>query len=565
MSLGLMVLRTAFADAIILVRLEVARFGNGFDNLRVPISEAAGSAIPSLAIRPGSSRPRMILCLALSAALVGACGASPEPSSVSVVSVGLTGGGCDPQDLAIPAGRVTLRVTNHAGGGEFDIQRPDRTSVARIASIDLNETKDLLIDLETGYYLVECRTDGSIAQLTVGAPTGAPPALGAAPIPQRSPSSGTAATDGNAYLVTNLVANSPAYSPRIVDPSLVDAWGLANRPAGAGGHIWVTSNGGGNSIEYVGDVGDVPLYQNDLRSVSIPGVIDNDPGALPGTRRMGTPTGVVFNANPGHFVITQGDITAGAKFIFAGTDGIISAWTERAATDSVPGESPSYATVVADRSAEGSQFFGLAIAPGGDRLLVADFGSDPRVRVYDNSFHEETTTAFANPFNPHSPIAPGDLAPWNVTTIGDRVLVSYATVGATESDPKVASVGEEGHSPGAGRVVEFDASGAMVKIWADDGALDAPWGISVAPAGWGKLAGDLLVANFGDGSVAAFTPDGKFLDYVRGSDNKPLLIDGIWALLPGNGASLGRADAVYFTAGPHAERDGVFGRIDAAK
>lgn len=85
----------------------------------------------------------------------------------------------------------------------------------------------------------------------------------------------------------------------------------------------------------------------------------------------------------------------------------------------------------------------------------------------------------------------------------------------------------------------------------------------VAPAGFGKLTGDLLVVNFGDGSVAAFDQNGTVVDHLRTGDGVRLVNPGIWALLPGDGASLGSADSVYFTAGPDAEQDGVFGRIHA--
>ena len=203
---------------------------------------------------------------------------------------------------------------------------------------------------------------------------------------------------------------------------------------------------------------------------------------------------------------------------------------------------------MADAGERGSAYFGLAVAPSGDKLLVADFGTEPAIRTYDAAFHEIPTVGFTNPFGKK-------FVPWNVTTIGTRVLVSYVAPG---------SEGEETHAPGAGRVVEFDANGTLVKTWADDKALNAPWGIELAPAGFGKLAGSLLVANFGDGTIAAFDADGNFADYVRGSDGKPVVIDGIWGLLKGNGASLGRADAVYFSAGPRGEQDGVFGRLSAS-
>ena len=71
---------------------------------------------------------------------------------------------------------------------------------------------------------------------------------------------------------------------------------------------------------------DVPLFQDDLREVTVPG-----PNGT-----QGTPTGTVFNGSK-NFVITQdfpkGSITAPTKFFFATDNGVISAWTERKLAD----------------------------------------------------------------------------------------------------------------------------------------------------------------------------------------------------------------------------------------
>ena len=124
------------------------------------------------------------------------------------------------------------------------------------------------------------------------------------------------------YKQTNLVASTDAYGASIVDPTLINAWGIAIRPAGFGGHFWVESNGAGTSNQFIGDVGGTPLFSDDLRLVTVPGPATGQAVSI------GTPTGVVFN--PGaQFTITQGSITEPAKFIFATDTGTISAWTER--------------------------------------------------------------------------------------------------------------------------------------------------------------------------------------------------------------------------------------------
>ena len=95
-----------------------------------------------------------------------------------------------------------------------------------------------------------------------------------------------AALQDAGYVQTNLVANWEGHRPQIIEPELKNAWGISLRPAGAGGHWWVTANGSGKSFEYVGDVPGTPLYQDDLKEVTVP-----HPNG-----EQGTPTGTVFNA-----------------------------------------------------------------------------------------------------------------------------------------------------------------------------------------------------------------------------------------------------------------------------
>lgn len=497
-----------------------------------------------------------IVIVSIAVATLTGCG----PAG-SIVRLQLTGAGCDPDGLALPAEKIVLEVTNEAGPGEFDIQNEKGDSVAKINAINQGETKQLQVDLPTGYYTIECRTDDSVSRLTVGTPPEPPVDLGSVAAPDVKAPAGYDTTDGNNYLATNLVASSAAYDPAIVDPSMVDAWGLANRPAGKGGHIWVAANKTGTSLEYVGDVGGTPLNQQDLKVISVPGSPDTDPGAPANATQLGQPTGVIFNTASTRFVVDQGVMKLPAKFIFAGQDGTISAWTEQANPNGSTTQL-AWATRVVDDSEQKAQYFGLAITPDQTRLLVADFGDQPGIKSFDADWKSIPTEGFENPFLKGA-VKPNSLLPWNVTTIGDHVYVSFAEVGADETNSKAPSIGEENHAAGAGRIVEYNNDGSLVKVLDDKGSLDAPWGVSIAPPGFGKLAGDLLIANFGDGTISAFDAQGKFVDYVRGSDGKPLVNAGIWALLPGNGVSLGDAAAVYFTAGPDAEQEGVFGRIDA--
>jgi uncharacterized protein (TIGR03118 family) len=94
--------------------------------------------------------------------------------------------------------------------------------------------------------------------------------------------------------------------------------------------------------------------------------------------------------------------------------------------------------------------------------------------------------------------------------------------------------------------------------------LNYPWGVAIAPKNYGLYSGCLLVGNFGDGTIVAFHPRYKVaLDYVRDDHGKRVVLDGLWGLQFGNGASLGEANHMYFASGPNKEADGLVGKLEA--
>ena len=402
--------------------------------------------------------------------------------------------------------------------------------------------------------------------------------------------------EGNRYHQTNLVADRADYRAQFTQADFVNAWGLAIRPSGAGGHFWVGA--GATSYEYVGDVtrSDDPqlrsLFQDGLTQVTVPGADADTSDAS-----VGKVTGVIFNAadiRSDVFVVRNQPVqvdgaeqllTGSARFIFATDSGSISAWTElNPAGQVVRRNGP--AMEVFNGGNQGMAFFGIAIKPGsGDTLLAADFGEDPQIRQFDKNWRLVPTQGFVNPFATGDPLdardpdrgkklKPGDPSPFNITTLGDRVFVAYATTQAADDNPNVFDAGEEDslnveiekvvdNRPDKGKLVEFDADGTLIRIYEDDRRLNAPWGTALAPDDFGPLSGALLVGNFGGaGRILAFDPDtGKFIDYVRDNDGQPTAIAGLWALLFGNGESLGDSNALYFTAGPSDETEGLYGAV----
>jgi uncharacterized protein (TIGR03118 family) len=318
------------------------------------------------------------------------------------------------------------------------------------------------------------------------------------------------------FHVTALVSDQPGVAP-VTDPDLVNAWGLVSGPTTP---WWVSDNGTQKSTLYRGSDG-----QKQGLVVAV----------------AGGPTGTVFNSTSG-FVLPVGGTKA--LFLFDSEDGKVRAWNGAQGTTAV---------VVADRSNVDASYKGLALADtaSGPRLFAADFHNQ-RIDVFNSSFGLVPNSGFVDP-SLHK-----RFSPFNVQVIGSRVFVSYAKLDAAGED--------EDAGQGRGFVDVYDLSGNLLGGIDGHGQLNAPWGMAVAPASFGTFAGDLLVGNFGDGRINAYkeTSPNHFVHdgQLRGADNRPLEIDGLWALQFGQGGNNAPAGTLFFTAGPDEESHGLFGQIN---
>ena len=325
----------------------------------------------------------------------------------------------------------------------------------------------------------------------------------------------SAAEPGNVYAVQNLVSDGSIPASHI-DPMLVNAWGLA---ASSTSPWWVADNGTNVSTLYDATGNPRPLI------VSVPGA----------------PTGTVFYGGAG-FVVTG---AGSARFIFAAEDGTISAWAPALGTQSkvvVPN---------ASAPAHGAIYKGLAVAqtPSGDFLYAADFHNN-HVDVFDAGFHPVPAAAFIDPG------LPARFAPFGIQTINGKIFVAYAK---QDEDAEDEIAGD-----GLGFVSMFNSDGSFVARVASRDALNAPWGMAMAPAHFGRFSDDLLVGNFGNGRINVF--DGRTFEpkgHLKNTRGKAVVIDGLWGIAFGNGGAAGPVNVLYFAAGPHDEAAGLFGRIDA--
>ena len=343
---------------------------------------------------------------------------------------------------------------------------------------------------------------------------------------------------GSAYRQTNWVSDSPgvAFSQ---EPLLVNPWGISKT---ASSPFWISNNGTSTTQLFRGDVAGSPITRNPS-----PSVITIPPSPF------GLPTGTVANPVATEFVLPGACAVppCGANFLFASLNGNITGWDPNA-----PAANSTTAVIAATQP--GHVYTGLAHANNGSGnfLYAADFANGT-IDVFNTSFALQPAASF--PFaDPTIPTTPGNTYhPYNIQAIGGSLYVVYAKVGA-------GGLPEDG--VGNGFVRRFNANGVRdLTFGINNGALNSPWGITIAAATFGIFGGALLVGNFGEGnpSIHAYNPTtGAFLGTIQDESGNGIVIDELWALDFGNGGSGGNPNTLYFTAGIGEEEHGLFGSLN---
>jgi uncharacterized protein (TIGR03118 family) len=341
-----------------------------------------------------------------------------------------------------------------------------------------------------------------------------------------------------AYALTPLVSDTGAHSA-FTDPNLVNGWGLVFNPTGA---VWLADNGSGKSTLYLGTGAPLPLV------VTVP--------AAPSSGSVsGTPTGIAYNGST-EFVVSKTvpatatspstTLSGPAVFLYGTEDGIIAGWA--------PTVDLANARLAVDDSAAHAVYKGIAIAGNGTTfvLYAADF-HNRRVAVFDGAFKP-----LVKPGAFEDGDLPADYAPFGIANINGDIYVTYARQDAARHD--------ELDGAGAGFVDVYDADGKLISRLVTRGALNAPWGMALAPASFGRFGGALLVGNFGDGAINAYDPrTGRHLGKLRDAKGHALAIDGLWGLAFGNGVDAQPADTLFYAAGPGGEAHGAYGAIRAMR
>ena len=341
-----------------------------------------------------------------------------------------------------------------------------------------------------------------------------------------------------AFSMTKLVADTAGGTAASVDTNLVNPWGLSI-PAGSF-FAWVADNHTETSTLYDGN--GKPQPHAAPLAVSF---------AASGTGVTFDPTGIVFNGTA-DFVVTSAGKSAAAAFIFDGEGGMIAGWS---------GSVDATHAITMYTDAGGAVYKGLAIAENAGQpfLYATDFHNN-KVDVFSSAFVKQTTSATAFAFQ--DPGIPAGYAPFGIQAIANgtagatQLYVTYAQQQAPDNH-------DNANGAGLGYVDIYDTNGKLIKQLVAKGALNAPWGIALAPKDFGALSNDLLVGNFGDGKINAYDPAaGTLLGTVNDSGGAAIATPGLWGIAFGNDANNQPHNTLFFAAGTNNEANGSYGRID---
>lgn len=368
---------------------------------------------------------------------------------------------------------------------------------------------------------------------------------------------------GQHYTQSNLVSSTSGIAP-VTDPQLINPWGLSRSSSSP---WWISDNATGLSTLYNGAGAKQSLI------VAIPQADPNNKNTP-----TGTPTGTIANGSQTDFLLAPGKPAA---FLFSTIDGTIAGWnpTVAIAQGAAP---PSTQAVIVVRTTDGSSYTGLTSAfIDGKRYLYAANFTKGRVDVYDNAFqpinlskgHFDEDSSDHNSHSSENSFVdeklPRSYVPFNVQAIGNDIVVTYVL---HEEGSRFETDG-----PGLGFVDIYTSTGQLLQRLEHGDWLNAPWGVALAPLDFGRFSHDLLIGQFAGGGdtessgfIAAYDlATGKFDGLLQDASGKPLAINGIWALSPGNvsptnnDAASAPAAEVYFTAGPNHGSEGLFGYLTA--
>jgi hypothetical protein len=374
------------------------------------------------------------------------------------------------------------------------------------------------------------------------------------------------AQTAGSYQAANLISDG-SVTAAVTDPQFINPWGISVGPG-----FWINTQATG--LDYVATAtGTIPF------KVTIP--------TAAGTG-IGSPTGTIFSSSTTNFKLPNG---TAANFLFSTLDGTVSGW------NAALGTTNSVAQIAINNNAANAVYTDIAQLTNstGTFLLAANFGAGTDIEVYDTNFKPAKLAGSFTDTN-----LPANYAPFAVHVIGNQVFVTYAlrsTNTASSASPSPAPAPTPTPTPtptpspvlgpyaisasgprsaatsyvqtvgaGNGIVDVFDLNGNFVSRAITGGNLNAPWGVAIAPTGFGIYGGDLLVGNFGDGIINVYNPTTfAFVGQLTDATGKSLSFASLWEIVFGQSnatpAGAGDPNTLYIAAGLTNEAHGLFAGI----
>ena len=330
----------------------------------------------------------------------------------------------------------------------------------------------------TNVYTISCTVAGSPTAATASATLTVKPA----------------ASGPGQYALTTLVSDTAAGGGVSVDPDLRNPWAISVDTFGYG--LDVTSSGSRTSSHY-------DTQGNVLGTVTFPADF--------------VPTGIVnLGDNEGTFPLGANCLS---RFVYASTAGTLAGW------------SLSGSPVVMYTATDNAVYTGLTGIFFSQPIFAADFHNG-KIDVIDGSWTKQTPSPTSYAFA--DPALPPNYAPFGIQAVflngscstgiclPNEIVVTYA-----QRDPQ--SPDEPLVGAGLGLVDVFDVQGNFMKrLISPGGALNAPWGVALAPASFGQLSNTLLIGNFGDGKINAYDPTtGQFIASVSDTTGAAIVLPGL--------------------------------------
>ncbi len=326
------------------------------------------------------------------------------------------------------------------------------------------------------------------------------------------------ATAPKGYLQTNLISNG-SVDAKVTDSNFIDPWGVSLGPA-----FWINTTGSG--LDYVAGANGAITF-----TVTIP------PASGSG---KGSPTGTVYTGG-----LAKGSFELPDKstplFLFCSIDGTVSGWSTTSGGDAI---------IAVNNHKASAAYTGMALmtTAKGSFILLANSGAKAGVEVYSSTWKQTMADAFKDPH------LPAGYAPFGVHVLNGNVYVTYAP--------------SRNYAPGKGFVDEFSETGSLLgRVIPVDDWLNAPWGMAIAPATFGEFGGDLLVGNFADGTISAYSMSStpyKYEGQIADPSGNLIANPGLWEIVFGEKGLVGDPGTLYFAAGLNDGSAGLFGTITVA-